>query len=249
MSEYTGPGTVLSFLKLRDPSNASQKALESRLAQNIVPELLMSDGVKSAWLYKAANSAYDKPYVVVYQLSSLASLKHAEAVDLEKASEFLPEDGSLDELVEIDTRVYSMVQAYEKITHGDGMCNSNTREWQKWRSNSRIADIAPIIMLAMMQPREGGEADLDAWYRDEHNEQMSEEPGWWRTTRYSLLNQHSSSLKESEKLSFLAIHEFGEGNTLGEDVKALEPISDWTKKLMSEAKAIDAAIYHKQRQL
>jgi hypothetical protein len=104
-------------------------------------------------------------------------------------------------------------------------------------------------MLAMMQPRQGGEADLDAWYRDEHNQQMSEEPGWWRTTRYSLLYQVSSSGRESEKLSFLAVHEFGEGNTLGKDVKALEPISDWTKKLMSEAKAIDAAIYHKQRQL
>ena len=103
-------------------------------------------------------------------------------------------------------------------------------------------------MLAMMQPAQGGEADLDAWYRDEHNQQMSEQPGWWRTTRYSLLHQQSNDGKESEKLSFLATHEFGEGNQLGTEVKALEPISDWTKKVMSEAKAIDAAIYHKQKE-
>jgi len=101
----------------------------------------------------------------------------------------------------------------------------------------------------MMQPRTGGEADLDAWYREEHNQQMSEQPGWWRTTRYSLLSQDSSDGHYGSELSFLAVHEFREGNKLGQDVTALEPISDWTKKVMSEAKAIDAAIYHKQKQL
>jgi hypothetical protein len=99
----------------------------------------------------------------------------------------------------------------------------------------------------MMQPGPGGEADLEAWYRDEHNEQMSKEPGWWRTSRFSLLHQNSSGKDEVKKLSFLAIHEFGEDNRLGKDVKALEPISDWTKKVMSQAEAIDAAIYHKVR--
>jgi hypothetical protein len=102
-------------------------------------------------------------------------------------------------------------------------------------------------MLAMMQPGEGGEADLDAWYRNEHNQQMSEQPGWLRTTRFSLLGQHSSGDHTSEELSFLAIHAFDESNQLGTEVKAIEPMSDWTKKVMSEAKAIDAAIYHKQR--
>lgn len=100
-----------------------------------------------------------------------------------------------------------------------------------------------------MQPQPGGEADLDAWYRDEHNQQMSEQPGWKRTTRFSLLSHHGSIGKKSEELSFLAIHEFGEGNKLGIDVEALEPISDWTKKVMGEAKAIDAGIYYKTKAL
>jgi hypothetical protein len=106
-------------------------------------------------------------------------------------------------------------------------------------------------MLAMMQPAKGGESDLDAWYRDEHNQQMSEQPGWWRTSRFSLLHQFVSGghRQKSEELSFLAIHEFGNGNQLGTNVEALEPISDWTKKVMSNAKSIDAAIYHKQKVL
>lgn len=102
-------------------------------------------------------------------------------------------------------------------------------------------------MLAMMQPPPGGEADLEAWYRDEHNEQMSKEPGWWRTSRFSLVHQNSTGKEQAEELSFLAIHEFVEGHQLGTQVKALEPISDWTKKVMGEATAIDAAIYHKKR--
>jgi hypothetical protein len=108
----------------------------------------------------------------------------------------------------------------------------------------RAVEAAPVMMVAMMQPAPGGEQDLDAWYREEHNEQMSKEPGYWRTSRFNLLHQMS----DSPKLSFLAIHEFGENNKLGTDVKALKPMSDWTKKVMSEAKAIDAAIFHKQRQ-
>lgn len=103
------------------------------------------------------------------------------------------------------------------------------------------------MMLAMVQPAQGGEADLDAWYKDEHNEQMSKEPGYWRTSRFSLLHQHSTGSKQNEKLSFLAVHEFGEDNKLSTEVKPLDPMTDWTKKVMASAKGIDAAIYRKQR--
>lgn len=96
-----------------------------------------------------------------------------------------------------------------------------------------------------MEPGEGGEADLDAWYREEHNQQMSEQPGWKRTTRFNLLFQQRNDAKESQRLSFLAIHEFGEGHKIGKDVEPLDPITDWTKKAMSEAKSIEAAVYHK----
>jgi hypothetical protein len=99
-----------------------------------------------------------------------------------------------------------------------------------------------------MQPSSTGAEDLDAWYREEHNQQMSKQSGWLRTCRYSLISQKSSLPEESEKsqdLSFLAIHEFGQGEQLGDTVKALEPISDWTIKVMKDAVGIDAAIYRR----
>jgi len=94
-----------------------------------------------------------------------------------------------------------------------------------------------------MQPTPLGAADLDAWYRSEHNQQMSKEPGWLRTCRYELVSQSSDGT--DPKLAFLAIHEFGEGEQLGDTVKALQPVSDWTKKVMGEAVGIDAAIYRR----
>lgn len=101
--------------------------------------------------------------------------------------------------------------------------------------------------MALLQPASGGEAELDKWYREDHNQQMSEQPGWWRTRRFNLLIRQTSSGSKDAELPFLAVHEFGPENQLGKDVKPLEPISDWTKKVMSEAKGLDAAIYHKQK--
>jgi hypothetical protein len=103
-------------------------------------------------------------------------------------------------------------------------------------------------MIALMQPSPTGADDLDAWYREEHNQQMSEQPGWLRTCRYSLVSQRPSVANEdgsSQELSFLAIHEFGEGEQLGDTVKAIEPISEWTMKVMKDAVGIDAAIYRR----
>ena len=116
------------------------------------------------------------------------------------------------------------------------------------RLDWRIVAATTTIIWAAMEPQAGGEADLDAWYRDEHNEQMSEQPGWKRTVRYKLLTQHRSDKKDEAWLSFLAIHEFGEGHRLGKDVEPLDPMTDWTKRCMSAAKGIDAAIYQKTKQ-
>ena len=46
-----------------------------------------------------------------------------------------------------------------------------------------------------------------------------------------------------ERAAKSAFHEFGPGNKLRKDVEPIEPVSDWSKKVMSEAKAIDAAIF------
>ncbi|KAL5120543.1 hypothetical protein ACEQ8H_001562 [Pleosporales sp. CAS-2024a] len=215
---WSGPGMILSFFKLRESSSLSEKTLEDWFDQEFGPSLMALGVIKSAWLYQAANASYDKQNAILYEVPDLALIQAGKLQEASRISKLGLFQGSVDDHIELDTRLYSFVER-----------------------------AAPVILMAMIQPAPGGEADLDAWYRQEHNEQMSKEPGYWRTTRLSLLHQNSTGKAQSEKLSFLAIHAFGDGNTLGTEVKPLDPITDWTKKVMSEAKGMDVAIYHKRK--
>jgi hypothetical protein len=86
--------------------------------------------------------------------------------------------------------------------------------------------------------------ELDRWYREEHNEQMSREPGWIRSTRYKLVLQYKSPnpvhAPGPDAPEWMTIHEFGDGNRLGSEVAPLDPMSDWTKKVMADMKFIEA---------
>ncbi|KAI4641094.1 hypothetical protein J4E93_007972 [Alternaria ventricosa] len=116
------------------------------------------------------------------------------------------------------------------------------------RAYSEVQIFGPGKSCALMQPSSTGASDLDAWYREEHNQQTSEQPGWLRTCRYALEEQESGSEDEEGKereLSFLAVHEFGEGEQLEDTVKAFEPVSEWTVRVMEDAVGIDAAIYRR----
>jgi hypothetical protein len=110
------------------------------------------------------------------------------------------------------------------------------------------SDAGIKIISAAFQPSPGKEDELDAWHREEHNEQMAKEPGWKRTTRFKLLFQTRNDGVKADGLDFLTVYEFGEGNKLGKDVQPVEPITDWTKRLMAECK-VDAAIYEKVKYL
>jgi hypothetical protein len=85
-------------------------------------------------------------------------------------------------------------------------------------------------------------ADLDAWYREEHLDQMSKEPGWRRSRRYNLLFNIGST---ENVPSYLALYEFEEKAKLGTQVQPLDPMTDWTKKCMQEAQKIEAGVYRK----
>lgn len=112
------------------------------------------------------------------------------------------------------------------------------------------ADDVNTIIYAAMQPAPGGEKDLDSWYREEHNEQMSREQGYKRTTRYRPLFQTRNSGKDKPGgLDFVAFHQFREGNKVGAEVEPLDPMTEWTRRCMAGCEEIDAAVYRKVKTL
>ncbi|EMD60133.1 hypothetical protein COCSADRAFT_40566 [Bipolaris sorokiniana ND90Pr] len=219
-SSPTTTGLILSFIQ--PTSSSSSPDSKDNTEFLLLPQLFTSHilGTTRSTLYKAANASYPKQHLLVSVMDDVAH------VNVEQVAKFWAGERVVQE--EADVRGFSEVQVYEK-----------ERGKQEGRDNP-----AHTLLVALMQPAPDGAADLDAWYHDEHNEQMSRESGWLRTCRYSLIAEKGGDEKEKE-LSFLAVHEFDESNELGDTVKALEPVSEWTKKVMSTAVGIDAAIYRK----
>ena len=234
-------GVLLAFLKPTSAgSNEAQPDDKLALLSTAITGNVL--GIKSATQYKAANAEYDKKHLFVCDTEDLAR------VNIKQMLKFLDGESAGGEW---DVRTYSEVQIfgprksggrfalYTLTRDGDERCHSLT---------FTVVEPATTIMIALMQPSPTGAEDLDAWYREEHNQQTSEQPGWLRTCRYSLIEQGSGSSDEDGKkqeLSFLAIHEFGEGEQLGDTVKAFDPVSEWTMKVMKDAVGIDAAIYRR----
>lgn len=107
---------------------------------------------------------------------------------------------------------------------------------------------SPTVLYAGVEPGPGASADYDAYMREEHLAQFRPEPGWKRSRRYELVLQvkgvSDSGWGEGDATSFLALYDFDESNKLGPTVKALNPITDWTKRIMGSAKKIELGVFH-----
>lgn len=100
------------------------------------------------------------------------------------------------------------------------------------------------MISAGMEAKPGEEADLDAWYREEHLDQATTQPGFKRSKRYTLFfhQKHESEPEAEDPPSGLALHEWDEG-FLGEEVDAFQPVTEWTKRAVGNAKKIEAGNY------
>ncbi|KAJ4294397.1 hypothetical protein N0V90_008087 [Kalmusia sp. IMI 367209] len=231
---WSGPGIMQSFVKLREDSQLSIETLQNWFDEVYLPAVLATGIVKSATHWKAASPNYGKQWMIVYEVEDLALVQNNDnhvggsLKDIPRTSETFPTEGLVDDFIDFESRILSQIQLFGSGEHP--------------------ADEVTTIIYAAMQPAPDGQKDLDAWYREEHNQQMSEQPGWKRTTRYSPLFQ-TRNVGKPGGLDFVALHQFGEGNKLGKEVEPLDPMTDWTKKCMSECTSIDAAVYHKVKTL
>ncbi|KAF2642263.1 hypothetical protein P280DRAFT_262017 [Massarina eburnea CBS 473.64] len=223
--QWSGPGIMQSFISLKPGTKLSQETLEKWFEEEYIPAILDTGIVTSAVTWKAADPEYKHQGMVIYKVPDLTPVKEGKLKDdaVSRKSSLFPTDGPVDDFIEFESRILSLNQYFEVEKQPE----------------------ATKIIYAALQPAPGGEADLDAWYREEHNEQMSKEPGYKRTTRFRQLLHMRNDGKTPSGLDFVAIHEFGEGNKLGKVAGPLDPITDWTKRCMSESQAIDVAVFTK----
>jgi hypothetical protein len=95
----------------------------------------------------------------------------------------------------------------------------------------------------------GDAADYDAYMRYEHLEQFRGEPGWKRSRRYRCLGQTNGPLtegmQEGDAASWFAMYEFDKNNKLGTQVQALEPMTEWTKRVSAAAKKMELGVFRR----
>jgi hypothetical protein len=161
----TGAGVLLVFLKPASIgiAEASQNENFSLLPTAITANVL---GIKTATQYKAANAEYEKRHLVVCETEDLAR------VNVKQVLKFLEgEDMSW----EWDIRACGAVETFglKKSNGTYSLCHSREEEdgIVKYVSLLTVVEeAAKTIMVALMQPSPTGAADLDAWYREEHNQ-------------------------------------------------------------------------------
>jgi len=110
-----------------------------------------------------------------------------------------------------------------------------------------MTDWYPALVSGGLEPAAGGDEDLDRWYREEHLEQATTQPGWKRTLRYKLIFQvrNATGPQNSEDApKWLALHQWEDGY-LPAETKAFEPMTEWTKKVVGGATHVQASNYQK----
>ncbi|ETS85294.1 hypothetical protein PFICI_03319 [Pestalotiopsis fici W106-1] len=140
----------------------------------------------------------------------------------------VPSSSSNDAMKEtkFEMRYYSLVEEFEKDKHDESHATTH-------------------IITAGMEPANlEASTDLDKWYSEEHNEQMSLEPGWIRSRRYKLADDPGDAFGGPDRrITWMTIHEFGQGNKLGNKVEALDPVTPWTRKVMGGMSVIEANVW------
>ncbi|KIW08888.1 uncharacterized protein PV09_00810 [Verruconis gallopava] len=223
----SGPGIFLSLSKITNNKLLSDDLFNKWYNEVHLVDVLATGAVTRAYRYRNKNPEAERPYLALYICPDMSAIAGEKVKNIPMHSDLLPDGKSIHELVNFDTRFYS-----------------TTQEFVKKELNQQ--DLFPVLMLAGMQPKDGAAEDMDKWYREEHLEQMSLEPGWKRAVRYSLIFQvknENDPTGTEDAASFLTLYEFGDGNKLGMNVEPLDPMTDWTKRVIGNTEKIEMGIY------
>jgi len=93
------------------------------------------------------------------------------------------------------------------------------------------------LRTVLVEPMEGGDEELDEWYRKQHLDMLSMVTGFRRSTRYKLIETEASG-----KPRFLACHEYDTENYPVEQIKLVVG-TEWSKKILSAAKAFEGDVW------
>jgi hypothetical protein len=243
--QVSGPGLIFTQCHLK--SAAFDADTFNRFYTDVhVPDVMATGAASGAARWKVADETNLDQYLALYKVKDMALCRSDAFKSIPMTHELLGTQ-SIHDWADLETRFYTFedIREREKMgSEGTFWCHLLCLSVNRFTTNitTGYASTTKIISAGLQAPSEELSKEVDRWYREEHDEQMSKEPGWIRTTRYRL---GYTSNPRRQGPEWMTIHEFGEGNKLGTTVRALVPMTDWTKSIMPKMEFIESAVWEK----
>jgi hypothetical protein len=167
-------------------------------------------------------------------VSALAAFQFATAEDLDRVEHdpaLRPQDEGADRVVErtfrFERRTYRLLGSYE---------DPNRDQDAPPPSQS-----APVLLAVWWEPRPGAEADLDAWYAEEHIPRLLAVPGWLRITRYERAGGTGPR--------FLALHDLADVKAMNSPGHRAATDTPWRTKVIAQREQYERRVFTLRTQL
>jgi hypothetical protein len=194
------------FYVYTDPGSVDEAEFHDWYDHEHGPARLTVPGMLSASRYQALDGL-KPPWLALYELDRPDVIDSPEYKALGAAASARDKAVGAG-LATLDRRVYEQISA-------DG---------------SPVGRTAPVILAVSLSVPEGTEADLSAWYTDEHIPMLLSVPGWRRIRRYRLVNAMDAAGPD-----FLSLHEVA-GPEVFENADYLAAISTpWRDRIVGSA--------------
>jgi hypothetical protein len=118
--QWSGPGMMQSFLKLKKDSKLSQETLEKWWEEEYLPKVLDTGIISAAWTLKAADPNNEKQQMVMYRVPDLAPVQSETLKNIPRTSNLFPTDGPVDDFIDFESRIFSFVQLHETEKQPEG---------------------------------------------------------------------------------------------------------------------------------
>ncbi|KAI1126722.1 hypothetical protein F5Y10DRAFT_244197 [Nemania abortiva] len=169
------PGLMFVVSRVRDYNEISDRLYNRFYNKEHLGQILAGGQIKLALRYKnVAGTDATIPYIALYPVddaSFIGSPEHLKLIEEAKISTLLA-GWDVNKLIDFELRPYEKIQTYEAHGHDNG--NKNATDKQRART----------LTVSAIEPAEGHDEDLDAWYRKQHLDMLNMVKGFRRCTRY-----------------------------------------------------------------
>ncbi|KAI1506336.1 hypothetical protein F5X99DRAFT_422960 [Biscogniauxia marginata] len=221
------PGLMFAEARVLDPRKTPDELFNRFYNEESLPDVLATGQAAIGLRYKNARDTSTIPYLALYPVADVSTLWSPESARLSetRGSRVLGCDDT-HALVGFNLHAYEKIQTYEACPPRRGGGGAGSPRTQ-------------TLLCAALEPAEGADADLDAWYREEHLDLLAASPAYRRSTRYRRAGGDGGA-----RPRYLALHEYACAPAdLPVAQLAEASATPWGKRILNGAKIFDRQVF------